>query len=292
MFRFTLQRRMPPTAGVAVAIALMCHGLAAGAASDTPTAQTRTLPAAGTTWCYSVGEGHMSAMTLKGVHNGIASYDIGPAGAASLKLDEQVDTYTPLNPGRNGERRLMVFPLKQGKQWEDRFDETVTTSLGGGHAWHYRYKAVASSEVIGTEKRQVGAGTFDTFVIARTTSWTKSAPGTSDAALGDMHCDDRECSVSGYSKEVFWYAPSIGRAVLRAYSQSGFPQSMFDDTSAELLKNASSLVTELAGYGDDATCKATQPTRFAAVPSAPWFGFALWPNNAWEFHMARDIARE
>ncbi|WP_176051410.1 hypothetical protein [Burkholderia sp. BCC1644] len=283
---------LPPAFGVAAAVALAGHGLPAGAAPAATTAAHRTLPAAGTTWCYSVGAGHVSAMTLKAVHAGVARYDIGPAGGTPLALDEHVDTYTPLNPGRNGERRLIAFPLKQGKQWEDRFDETVATTLGGGHAWHYRYKAVASSEVIGTEKRQVGGGTFDTFVIARTTSWTKSAPGTSDAALGDMHCDDPECTVSGYSKEVFWYAPSIGRAVLRAYSQSGFPPSTFVDTSAELLKNASSLVTELVGYGDDATCKAAQPTRLAAVPSAPWFGFALWPNNAWEFQMVRDIARE
>ncbi|WP_322072587.1 hypothetical protein [Burkholderia cepacia] len=54
------------------------------------------------------------------------------------------------------------------------------------------------------------------------------------------------------------------------------------------------LMTERVGYGngDDATCKAAQPPRFAMVPSAPGFGFPMWLNDAWECHIARDIARE
>ncbi|WGY70395.1 hypothetical protein KEC55_25480 [Burkholderia cepacia] len=51
-------------------------------------------------------------------------------------------------------------------------------------------------------------------------------------------------------------------------------------------------VTELVGYGDGATCKAAQPARFATAPSVPGFGFPMWPGNEWEFHMARNIARE
>ncbi|MDN7635720.1 hypothetical protein [Burkholderia cepacia] len=53
-------------------------------------------------------------------------------------------------------------------------------------------------------------------------------------------------------------------------------------------------MTERVGYGDcgDATSKAAQPPRFAMVPSAPGFGFPMWPNDAWECHIARDIARE
>ncbi|VWD44005.1 hypothetical protein BLA39750_05595 [Burkholderia lata] len=285
-----LSRRMVPAIGFAAVAVAMSHGQWAAAA---PAADSRTLPAVGTTWCYSVGEGRVTPMTLKAVHDGVASYDVGPA-TAPMKIDEDIATYTTPNPARHGERRLLVFPLKQGKQWEDRFDETVTANIGRGWTWHYRYKAVASSEVIGTEKRQVGAGTYDTFVIVRTTSWTKSDPGTTDATLREMnmHCDQPECTVSGYSKEVSWYAPSIGRVVLRANLQGGFEPSMADGAADESLKNAGSLVTELVGYGDDATCKAAQPSRFATVPSAPGFGFPIWPNNAWEFHMARDIARE
>ncbi|RRA08575.1 hypothetical protein DF054_03675 [Burkholderia cepacia] len=54
------------------------------------------------------------------------------------------------------------------------------------------------------------------------------------------------------------------------------------------------LMTERVGYGDggDGTCKAAQPPRFATVPSAPGFGFPIWPIDVWECHVARDIARE
>ncbi len=50
------------------------------------------------------------------------------------------------------------------------------------------------------------------------------------------------------------------------------------------------LMTERVGYGDggDATCKAAQPPRFATVPSAPGFGFPIWPIDVWECHIARE----
>jgi hypothetical protein len=260
-------------------------------AANLTTVPSRSLPAAGTTWCYSAGLPQATSMTLKGVTSGIASYDVGDP-EPSTRMDEKVDAYTLVNATRHGERRLLVFPLAKGKSWSDEFTEKLTPRVGQDAQWQYTYHAIAQSRVVGTEKRQVGAGTFDTFVIERNTAWTKSAPHSSSATLRDLHCDDADCSVTGYSKEVFWYAPSIGRAVLRAYSQSGDSDFIWNRSPEELLKDASSLVTELVDYGSNVTCKDIHPPVFARVPSAPWYGFPLFMNNTWEFLMQRDIARE
>lgn len=287
----TLPRRLAPLALGAAALALQCNCQWVVAATDAPAAATRTLPTAGTTWCYSVGPGRVSRLTLKQVQDGIANYEAGSADTP-LKIEEQVDTYTTLNAGRHGQRTLLAFPLSRGKTWSDEFDEDVTTALGPGMSWQYHYKALASSEVIGTEKRKVGAGTYDTFVIVRNTSWLKSEPRTSDAKLDSQHCDKPECTVTGVSTEVLWYAPAIGRAVLRAYTQRGYPDFAENRVPDELLKTASTLVTELVGYSDDATCASAHEPVLARMPSAPWFGFPMRPNDTWEFLMARDMARE
>ncbi|MBT2792758.1 hypothetical protein [Paraburkholderia strydomiana] len=129
------------------------------------------------------------------------------------------------------------------------------------------------------------------FVIERKTAWTKHSPRSGSPELREQHCDTDDCSVVGYSKEVLWYAPSVGRGVLRAYAQSG-DKSVWDYSSDDLIRNASSLVTELVGYGNDAACAKVQPPLLARVPSAPWYGFPLLMNDTWEFLMQRDIARE
>lgn len=230
-------------------------------------------------------------MTLKSVRSGLASYDLGGPNA-TMRIDEQIDTYTPVNATRHGQRQLLVFPLSKGKKWSDEFSENITSHPGGDAEWQYAYHAISQSHVIGTEKRHVGAGTFDTFVIERNTAWTKRDPHSASKMLRAQHCDDADCTVTGYSKEVFWYAPSIGRAVLRAYSQSGDSDYIWNRSPEEILKDAGSLVTELVGYGRDATCGDPHPPLLARVPSAPWYGFALFMNNTWEFLMQRDVARE
>jgi hypothetical protein len=275
----------------AVVLVGLCDAPCASAAAATLPAQARNLPATGTTWCYSIGAGRVTPMTLTGVTSNIASYEAG-GGSAPIKIDEQVDTYSTLNATRHGQRRLLDFPVVKDKRWSDEFDETVTSQLGHDASWQYHYHAVALSQVGATQKLKVGAGTFDTFVIERTTAWTKSDPHSSSAMLHAQHCDDASCSVSGFSKEVFWYAPSIGRAVLRAYTQSGDSSYVANQTPDDMLHDAGTLVTELVGYGDNATCAAPHASLQARTPSSPWYGFALWSNDTWEFLMTRDMARE
>jgi hypothetical protein len=260
-------------------------------AANLTSSPSRALPAIGTTWCYSVGAPQATPMTLKGVSGGIASYDVGSAGS-TMRMNEQADAYTFVNPSRHGERKLLAFPLAKGHAWSDEFTEDVTSRVGPDANWQYTYHAISQSHVVGTERRHVGAGMFDTFMIERNTAWTKSNPHSSSPTLHDLHCDKAECSVTGYSKEVFWYAPAVGRAVLRAYSQSGDSDFIWNRSPEDMLKNASSLVTELVGYGSDATCGASHPPLLARIPSAPWYGFPLLMNDTWEFLMQRNMASE
>lgn len=274
----------------AVCLAL-CNSQLNATAAEVLTAASRTLPATGTTWCYSIGSPQPSTMTLKKVSAGIASYDIGGPGAIT-RIEEQTDTYASVNTTRHGQRKLLVSPLAKDRKWSDEFIEDLTSHLGSDAEWQFTYHAISQSHVIGTEKRHVGAGTFDTFVIERNTAWTKSNPHSSSKLLQTQQCDDSDCSVTGYSKEVYWYAPSVGRAVLRAYSQSGDSDFIWNRSPDELLSNASSLVTELVGYGRAAACGDLHPPLHARVPSAPWYGFPLLMNNTWEFLMQRNIAPE
>jgi len=269
----------------------LCSAQLNATAAEVLTAPSRTLPTTGTTWCYSIGSPQPSTMTLKGVSAGIASYNIGGPGAIT-RIEEQTDTYTSVNATRHGQRKLLVFPLAKDRKWSDEFTEEITSHLGSNAEMQFTYHAISQSHVIGTEKRHVGAGTFDTFVIERNTAWTKSHPRSSSKLLQAQQCDDADCAVTGYSKEVYWYAPSVGRAVLRAYSQSGDSDFIWNLSPDELLNNASSLVTELVGYGRAATCGDLHPPLLARVPSAPWYGFPLFMNNTWEFLMQRNIAPE
>jgi len=285
----SISRRPALLALFATTLAAICNSQ--WVAAKEPTADTRTLPAVGTTWCYSVGNGRVFPLTLKQVEGGVASYEAGSADALR-KIDEQVDTYTTVNASRDGQFRMLAFPLSRGKSWSDEFDEVLTSELGPGMSWQYHYKAASFSEVVGTKRIKVGAGTYDTVVIERSTSWLKSQPSSSDAELRDRQCDKPECSVSGVSKELLWYAPAIGRAVLRVYSQSGHREPTDDHTPDEILKNAKAVVVELVGYGEDATCTSAHAPLLARTPSSPWSGFAMRPNDTWEFLMSSDIARE
>ncbi|MEZ2310524.1 hypothetical protein AB6809_28165 [Paraburkholderia sp. RCC_158] len=274
----------------AFAACLLAAAQSIANASTQLSARARTLPPPGTTWCYSTGKGQTFPMTLKGSSAGVASYDIGVGHGASA-IEEQSDTYTPTNGTRQGSRRLIVFPIVKDKTWSDEFSEVLTARLGHDIQWQYTYQARSLSRVIGSEKRGVGAGTFDTFIIERKTAWTKRSPHSDSSELREQHCDTDDCSVDGYSKEVLWYAPSVGRGVLRAYAQSG-DKSVWDYSPDDLIRNASSLVTELVGYGNDAACASAQPPLLGSIPTAPWYGFPLLMNDTWEFLMQRDIARE
>lgn len=274
---------------IAVAMLMtLAHAGFADDAAGAAVAEARQLPPVGTAWCYT-SDGHSAgSVTLASVTDGVVTYRMG-TGPNAHEIRERVDDYTLINPNRKGTARLLHFPLKTGVQWHDAYDATVTARVGAAGLWQYDYREDATSRVVGTEKLSVAAGTFDTFVVERFIAWTKSNPrALGDGLKGLMQCDSAACAVSGYSKEVLWYAPTVGRAVPRAYVQSGDPNLDRWD-SREILKQGASLVTELTAFGPAATCQAAK-THFAyRNPDAPLYGFALHPNNTWEFLMIKSL---
>ena len=108
MFRIPSQHVKLLVRCSAVYLAL-CSSQLNATAAEVLAAPSRTLPASGTTWCYSIGSPQPSTMTLKGVSAGIASYDIGGPGAIT-RIDEQTATYTSVNATRRGQRKLLVLP--------------------------------------------------------------------------------------------------------------------------------------------------------------------------------------
>lgn len=284
MHRYHVRTFALPICGL-LAVVGLCATPRVNAASEV---KSRTLPAIGTSWCYSNGDGKPVRLTLKSIDSGIAKFEMNN-GATSTTLNERVDTYTAIRAERSGQLRKLVFPLTQGKQWTDTVDETVTARLGPSASWQYQYHAVASNEVVRTEKLKVGAGTFDTVVVERTTDWTKSNPRSSDAPLHNQHCASQSCMVKGVSKDLIWYAPATGRAVLRAYTQTApaFASYLQPD---DMQNSATSLVTELVGYGQNETCAAVSAGALGQLPQAPWYGFPMYSNDTWEFLMQRNIA--
>ena len=238
--RFSFRHRLAVSIPGALATIALCASQAAFA-DDSLSAQARPVPSAAMTWCYSVGTGPATRLRLEEVKSGIA-YNKAVTSGVPHRFEERFDTFTSVNATRKGQRTVLAFPLVKDKHWRDAFDETLTSSFGGGRSWQYRYKASADSVVLGTAKIEVGAGSFDTWVIQRSTSWTKSQPRATSALPFDVKCGSPACSASGYSRETLWYAPAVGRVILRAYAQSGSAPWLWKQTPEDMLRDATTLV--------------------------------------------------
>ncbi|MEK6349623.1 MAG: hypothetical protein V4764_19215 [Burkholderia sp.] len=249
-------------------------------------APARRLPPVGTAWCYSSGARAGASMTLSAVEGDVATYRLDEApGQPSIR--ERIGAYSIVDATRHGERRILAFPLAQGKQWRDKYDQTVTAG-GARLPYRYRLHVESTSTVTGAERVTTAAGTFDTFVVERNIDWTRSEPKALDDALKDARCASPACSVSGVAREVTWYAPSVGRAVLRAYLRGADFMWIGSGGAADTLHNAASFVTELVAYGPGASCQAAPAPLMGRLPSAPAPGFAPLMNDSWEFLMRRD----
>ncbi|MFM0295029.1 hypothetical protein P0D71_04275 [Paraburkholderia sp. RL17-383-BIF-A] len=93
------------------------------------TAPSRTLPATGTTWCYSIGAYQPSTIALQGVSRGIAGDAIGGAEALA-RIKEVTDSNTPVNATRDGQRKLLVLLLAKDREWSDDLTENLTSHPG------------------------------------------------------------------------------------------------------------------------------------------------------------------
>lgn len=249
-------------------------------------ALARRLPPVGTTWCYSSGPHAGASMTLSAVDGDIATYRLDDA-PSQPSIRERIGAYSLIDATRHGERRILAFPLAKGKQWRDDYEQTVTAG-GARMPYRYRLQVKSTSDVTGAERVTTAAGTFDTFVVERNIDWTRSAPKALDDALHGERCASPACSVAGVAREVTWYAPSVGRAVLRAYLRGGDFMWLGSGGSADMLRNAAAFVTELVAYGPGASCQAAPAPLAGRLPSAPAPGFAPLMNDTWEFLMRRD----
>jgi hypothetical protein len=233
----------------------------------------------GSSWTYSAGTG-ASRIELQAIENGVARYRVGDGEV----LHERIDAYAMPNRLRKGEKRLLTFPLKVGAQWEDHFSEPGAIVGAFGH-YHYGYEEIAYNVVTGIEDVDIGIGRIPTFRVERVASWRKSAPGSEDMA-GQVQEGDG--SVAGTDRIVSWYAPAVGRVVLRTQMTYGigYPlPSQGEDDVGRLVR-----VTELVAYRRPDGCETTgEPRRAQREEDGLFPGFALRSNDSWEYRFQRDV---
>lgn len=233
---------------------------------------------AGSVWAYVPGKGFpVTEMTLRETSGDDNVYALSAGGTHT----ESASTYAERVPGRTGNKVLIRFPLKVGASWEDSFKEEGEYRSQYEH-YRYDYAEQSSSRVLGVETIDVAAGRFRVIHIARTASWTKSKPRTISSKMDGREGAADTLSVSGLTITHSWYAPTIGRAVLKASIRVGHAAYMPDEDS--LLKYANASIVELQSYdGQGKSCRdkpvllAWQPEMYVPI------GYPLVANNTWEW---------
>lgn len=236
-------------------------------------------PLPGTSWTYSAGAG-ASSIELEAIEGGVARYRVGNGQV----LHERIDAYATPNRLREGEKRLLSFPLKVGAQWEDHYSEPGAIEGAFGH-YRYDYEEIAYSVVTGVENVDIGIGQVPAFRIERVANWRKSAPSSGDMA-GQVREGDG--SVSGTDRIVSWYAPSVGRVVLRSQTTYGlgYPlPSQGENDDGPMVR-----ITEMVAYRTPGGCEVTgEPKRAQREEDGPFPGFAMRANDSWEYRLQRDV---
>lgn len=233
----------------------------------------------GSSWTYSVGTG-VSRIELQAIENGVARYRVGDGEV----LHERIDAYAMPNRLRKGEKRLLEFPLKVGAEWEDHFSEPGVVEGAFGR-YRYHYEEIAYNAVTGIGNVDIGLGRVPAFRVERVASWRKSAPSSENMA-GQVQEGDG--SAAGTDRIVSWYAPAVGRVVLRTQATygPGHPlPSQGEDDEGSLVR-----VTEMIAYRQPYGCEATGDPKLARREADGLFpGFALRANDSWEYRFQRDV---
>lgn len=233
----------------------------------------------GSSWTYSAGTG-ASRIELQAIENGVARYRVGDGEV----LHERIDAYATPNRLRKGEKRVLTFPLKVGAQWEDHFSEPGAIVGAFGH-YRYDYEEIAHNVVTGIEDVDIGIGRVPAFRVERVASWRKSAPS-SETMAGQVQAGDG--SVAGTDRIVSWYAPAVGRVVLRTQMTYGlgYPlPSQGEGDEGPLVR-----VTEMVAYRQPDGCEAAgSPKRARREAEGLFPGFALRANDSWEYRFQRDV---
>lgn len=254
-----------------------CH---ATAWSERAPVQPPALPA-GAVWTYIAGEDiPPNQLKLTRTTNGQNIYVIDNRG----EYVEVADTYTEHHPGRKGQMTLIRFPVQVGDTWEDEFEEEGEFRSQHEH-YLYDYKEKARSRVLGIETIDVAAGRFRALHIVREASWVKSNPREASPGAIEREGNAKETEVPGWTITHLWYAPTIGRAVMKASMRIGDPLYIPADNDS-ILTRARAAIVELQSYeGANRRCankpllQAKQPETFIPI------GYPLVFNNTWQWSL-------
>lgn len=250
---------------------------------------SRIMPNPGTVWRYSFDGKTQRQITLSEVKDNIVIYQAG-----ARKVEENLHDFTWVSP-EEFNRKILSFPLTPGKTWKNSYQAQIKVPSPAGQEWEYTYKAKSTSYISAVEKITVTGGTFDTLVIERMIHWTKSNPHyTGTHPESQMVCGGDSCELEGYTSEIMWYAPAIGRDVLKIVEMSGSPM-LISRSSQSALKNSNAFISELTGYGSQLTINKPLLTMKYAheIPENAFIqGFPMMMNNTWEFAMSRHPITE
>lgn len=246
-------------------------------------ADKRELPPAGSVWEYSSNGKQSSVLTLISSDKQTATWRVGDSG-----FKEHLNSYSQILPEQPAtDRQLLNFPLTLGKTWHTQYQFPVHVDRGDGQSWQYIYHASADSRITGVAKITVAAGSFDTVIITRHIRWSKTDPQFSGPQAQEIHCQSKQCSVSGFTFETLWYAPSVGRAVIKAVAINGMSDVWANDDQS-ILQNPNALISELTWFGKQAAPgePATGSKYAHELPASAFIrGFPLMMNNTAEFAM-------
>jgi hypothetical protein len=232
----------------------------------------------GTRWSYAVGkEFPNSTLQLLRADAHRAEYEVN----GKLPLVENPDTYSDVNPLRQGTKVLIRFPLQLGDTWTDEFSEEGEYTNRYEH-YYYDYQESSRSKAAAIERITVAAGTFQAIRIDRVAYWAKTRPRAAEGDDASREPAPDNLKVTGATLTQLWYVPSLGRAVLKASLRVG--DAFYAQAAEDLLRNAKSSVVELAGYDSGDSHCANKPVLLAGQPEQYLpLGYAVVANDTWEW---------
>jgi hypothetical protein len=204
---------------------------------------------------------------------------------------EIAETITDVVPSRKGSKTVIKFPLSLGQTWEDEFTETgELRSEYESYTYDYHEKSV--SKVAAIEEVEVSAGTFTTFRIDRVAHWSKSNPVMGPDSEIERDRETDTASLSGVTLTQIWYAPVVGRGVLKAWMVAGHESYLSD--LEKLLEYGNASVVELQRFeNSEIHCSGENQIKSRYAQSPIPTGFKVRRNNTWEwaFQMRPHISK-
>lgn len=243
--------------------------------SDMITAH-HTLPPVGTGWLYQHDGNPPLKLVLDKVGKTTATFSVMARPPYTLK--QTLATYA--SPGQ-AQGTPLKFPLVPGKQWTDHIDTTLKRYGPDHSTLSFHYRASAHSQVLKVMPITLGAGTFTVWVVDRHIRWTKDHPKGRGAFF--KHMKGADVTVSGATRNILWYAPSVGRVVLKAHKVAGGTR-MFSDSPHDFIHSARTALTELVGVGMHPVA---HKARLAHQRRHHWRGFKLYSSNNYGFWLER-----